>query len=283
MSLKIGITGASGILGSELKKMIKKNLIVFKGDLTKKKDVYDWIKNNEFNSIYHFAAIVPIDEFNKSIKKSFKVNYTGTKYLVDAIIKFQSKKIWFFYSSTSHVYKLHNKNYLSKEIDVCKPQSSYGLSKRLAEKYIIEKFSKYNFSYVIGRIFSFTHKNQKKTFFVPSLIKKLLQFKNNKTNKFDNTNHYRDFLSTQDIINAILMLEKKQKTGIYNIGSGKKTYLPVIINHLNKSVKKKIELNQSIKKTYLIANISKLTKIGWKQKFNFFSELSNIVKHKMYR
>ena len=104
MSLKIGITGASGVLGSELQKKIKKNLIIFKGDLTKKKDVYDWIKNNEFKSIYHFAAVVPIKEFNKSVKKSFKVNSTGTKFLVDAIIKFQSKKIWFFYSSTSHVY-----------------------------------------------------------------------------------------------------------------------------------------------------------------------------------
>jgi len=107
MSLKIGITGASGVLGSELQKKIKKNLIIFKGDLTKKKDVYHWIKNNEFKSIYHFAAVVPIKDFNKSVKKSFKVNSTGTKFLVDAIIKFQSKKIWFFYSSTSHVYKLN--------------------------------------------------------------------------------------------------------------------------------------------------------------------------------
>ena len=47
MSLKIGITGASGVLGSELQKKIKKNLIIFKGDLTKKKDVHDWVKNNE--------------------------------------------------------------------------------------------------------------------------------------------------------------------------------------------------------------------------------------------
>ena len=145
MSLKIGITGASGVLGSELQKKIKKNLIIFKGDLTKKKDVHDWVKNNKFKSIYHFAAIVPIKEFNKSVKKSFKVNSTGTKFLVDAIIKFQSKKIWFFYSSTSHVYKLNNRSIKTKETDKCKPQSAYGLSKREAEKYIIKNFSKYNY------------------------------------------------------------------------------------------------------------------------------------------
>ena len=211
MSLKIGITGASGVLGSELRKKIKNNLIIFKGDLTKKKDIFDWVKRNNFKSIYHFAAVVPIKEFNNSLKKSFKVNSIGTKYLVDAILKFQSKEIWFFYSSTSHVYKLNNQAIKTKETDKCNPQSLYGSSKRDAEKYIIKQFTKYNYQYLIGRIFSFTHKNQKKTFFVPSLIKKLLKFKKNKINKIDNINHYRDFLTTKDIINAILFLEKKRK------------------------------------------------------------------------
>ena len=281
MSFKIGITGASGVLGSELQKKIKKNLIIFKGDLTKKKDVYDWIKNNEFKSIYHFAAIVPIKEFNKSLKKSFKINSTGTKFLVDAIIKFQSKKIWFFYSSTSHVYKLNNRLIKTKETDKCSPQSSYGLSKREAEKYIIKNFSKYNYQYLIGRIFSFKHKNQKKTFFVTSLIKKLLKFKKNKINKIENVNHYRDFLTTKDIINAILFLERKKRTGIFNIGSGQKLHLVDIINHLNKFTKKNIQIGKNIKKTYLIANISKLRKIGWEKKYNFFSELNNILKYKI--
>ena len=281
MSLKVGITGASGVLGSELQKKIKKNLIIFKGDLTKKKDVHDWVKNNEFKSIYHFAAIVPIKEFNKSVKKSFKVNITGTKFLVDAIIKFQSKKIWFFYSSTSHVYKLNNRSIKTKETDKCNPQSVYGLSKREAEKYIIKNFSKYNYQYLIGRIFSFTHKKQKKTFFVPSLIKKLLKFKKNKINKIENVNHYRDFLTTKDIVNAILLLEKKKKTGTFNIGSGQKLHLVDIINHLNKFTKKNIQISKNLEKTYLIANISKLRKIGWKQKYNFLSHLNNIFKYKI--
>ena len=72
MSLKIGITGSTGVLGSDLKKQIKKNISVFKGDIAKKNDVYDWIKSNKFKSIYHLAAIVPIKEFNRSKKKGFK-------------------------------------------------------------------------------------------------------------------------------------------------------------------------------------------------------------------
>ena len=281
MSLKIGITGASGVLGSELKKRIKKNLSIFKGDITKKKDVYDWVKKHKFKSIFHFAAVVPIKEFNKSLKKSFKVNSIGTKYLADAIIKFQSKKIWFFYSSTSHVYKLNYQSIKTKETDKCNPQSLYGSSKREAEKYIIKKFSKNNYQFLIGRIFSFTHKNQKKTFFVPSLIKKLLKFKKNRINKIDNIDHYRDFLTTKDIINAILFLKTKKKTGIFNIGSGHKLHLVDIINHLNKFTKKNIKIAKNTKRTYLIANVTKLKKSGWKQKYIFFSELTDIFKYKI--
>ena len=281
MSLKTGITGASGVLGSEIKKKLKKNLVIFKGNLTNKEDVYNWVKKNKFKTIYHLAAIVPIKEFTKNRRESFKVNFTGTKYLVDAILKFQTKKLWFFYSSTSHVYRLNKKDSKIKETEICKPQSSYGISKRMAEKYIIQKFSKHNYKYTIGRIFSFTHKNQKKTFFVPAIIEKLLKVKNYKINTITNVSHYRDFLSTKDIVNAIILLEKKRKVGIFNIGSGKKTLLSDIIKYLSNLIDVKTKMNLSAKKTYLISNNSKLKKIGWKQKYNLFEEIDTILKDKL--
>ena len=280
MSFKIGITGSTGVLGSELKKKIKNNISVFKGDITKKKDVNLWISKNKFKSIYHLAAVVPIREFNKNKAKSLKVNFLGTKYLVDAIIKYQSKKIWFFYTSTSHVYKLYKKNYKIKETDICKPQNLYGESKKLAEKYIIKEFSKYNYNYTIARIFSLAHKNQRSSYFVPAMIDKLLKSNKKNINKIDNVNHYRDFLNSKDTINAILMLVRKRKAGIFNIGSGKKISLSSIIYYLNKFFKKKIKINHKHKNTFLIANNTKLRRMGWKSKYNFFSELTDILKYK---
>lgn len=283
MSLKIGITGASGILGSELKKKIKKNLVIFKGNLTNKTDVYNWVKKNKFKTIYHFAAVVPIKEFNKNKKKSFDVNVTGTKHLVDSILKFQNNKIWFFYSSTSHVYKLNKKNAKIKETDICKPQNHYGLSKRLAEKYLIKKFTENKYKYCIGRIFSFTHKNQQKTFFIPAIIERLLGSKNKNYNKINNANHFRDFLSTKDIINAIVILEREKKVGIFNIGSGIKTHLFDIINYLGAVIKIRVKMNLGSKKTFLIANNNKLKKIGWKKKYNFLTEINGILRYKILK
>ena len=280
MNLKIGITGSTGVIGSELKKKIKNNISVFKGDITKKKEVDLWVSKNKFKSIYHLAAVVPIREFNKNKAKSLKVNFLGTKYLVDAIIKYQSKKIWFFYTSTSHVYKLYKKNYKIKETDICKPQNLYGESKKLAEKYIIKEFSKYNYNYTIARIFSLAHKNQRSSYFVPAMIDKLLKSNKKNINKIDNVNHYRDFLNSKDTINAILMLVRKRKAGIFNIGSGKKISLSSIIYYLNKFFKKKIKINHKHKNTFLIANNTKLRRMGWKSKYNFFSELTDILKYK---
>ena len=280
MNLKIGITGSTGVIGSELKKKIKNNISVFKGDITKKKEVDLWVSKNKFKSIYHLAAIVPIKEFNKSKAKSLKVNFLGTKYLVDAIIKYQSKKIWFFYTSTSHVYKLYKKNYKIKESDICRPQNLYGKNKRLAEKYIIRKFSKHKYNYTIARIFSLAHKNQRASYFVPAMIEKLLKSNKEDINKIDNINHCRDFLNSKDTINAILMLVRERKAGIFNIGSGKKISLSRIIYYLNNFFKKKIKIKHKNRTTFLIADNTKLRKIGWKPKYNFFSELTEILKYK---
>jgi len=122
--LRCGITGHTGILGREL---IKKNndlkFIKFKGDITKKKDIKKWLQNNPVDIIIHLAAIVPTKLVNKKFSYANKVNYIGTKLLVDEIIKY--KKIrWLFYSSTSHVYKF-TKNKIS-ETNIIKPSSKYG-------------------------------------------------------------------------------------------------------------------------------------------------------------
>ena len=59
--MKIGITGSTGNLGTYLKKiLINNDLIYFKKRIENKKDVNNWIKKNNFDSIIHLAAIVPI-------------------------------------------------------------------------------------------------------------------------------------------------------------------------------------------------------------------------------
>ncbi len=258
---RCGITGYKGNLGKTFLRFNKKfRYIKFHGDISKKKDIKLWLKNNEFDILIHFAAIVPTNLVNKDYKKAIKVNFYGTKYLVDEIINQKKNIKWFFFSSSSHVYKM-KKNKIN-EISPTIPSSNYGKTKLLAENYIKKRLQKSKITFCIGRIFSI-YDNTGKDFLIPNLLKKI--DKKEKNLIFENLNHYRDFLSTLQISKIIIFLWKKKFQGIINIGSGFQTNIKTIVKKLASKSNKKIFFKDN-KPTFLIADVSKLKKIGFKQK-----------------
>ena len=140
MKYNLGITGHTGVLGSEfIKYNPSKKFIKFKGNITKRKDISEWIIKKNINYLFHFAAVVPTRIVKNNFDYASKVNFLGTKYLVDECLK--SKKIkWFFFASTSHVYGFSNKKI--KETMKTKPISKYGSTKLKAENYIVKSFKK---------------------------------------------------------------------------------------------------------------------------------------------
>ena len=92
-SINIGVTGSSGVLGKHLIYELKNySLKIFKNDISIKKNVYNWVNENDLDAIIHFAAIVPTKDVFNNKKKSYDVNYMGTKHLVDALKKKYKKK-----------------------------------------------------------------------------------------------------------------------------------------------------------------------------------------------
>ena len=257
--MKIGITGSTGSIGVKLKEKFNLSQIcLFKNKIENKECVDKWIKFNNFDIIFHLAAIVPIKLVEKNKNKAYKVNVEGTKNLITAINKFSKKKIWFFYASTSHVYPFSKNRH--SELSLTNPINYYGKTKLLSEKYILKNKNK--IVPCIGRIFSFTSEKQNTNYFIPSIIKKLKSKKNKIEIK--NVNHERDFLTIDDIISAILFLKRKKATGIFNICSGKKINLIKIIDVLNLKFKKEIKINKNIYKTILHGSNKKLINLGWK-------------------
>ena len=253
------ITGSSGVLGSHI---IENNpqikFLKFKGDITNKKQITNWILKNNFDVFLHLAAIVPTEKVNKNYILAKKVNYDGTKNIVDALLK--KKNIWFFFASSSHVYSNSSKKH--NEESIPQPITQYGRLKYLAEKYIINKMEKNGMNYCIGRIFSFTNFNQKNSFLIPSLYKKVMS--KNKIITFRNINHIRDFISISDINRAILFLLNKKIKGIYNIASGKPVNVETIVKRICKKYNKKIIIKNFLPRSKLIADIKKIKKLGWK-------------------
>ena len=269
---RCGITGHSGVLGKSIQKNLNFNYIKFNGDITKIKDVEKWVSKNKFDYLIHLAAIVPTSVVDKDFLKSKRVNYVGTKNLINSLIKFRKDIKFFFFSSTSHVYNSKNKFYKLSEKSVTKPYSKYGKTKLLAENFIKKKLKRIKIKYCIGRIFSFTHQNQDTSFVVPNLFKKIKKSKG-KDNVLKDLNHFRDFISVNDICSAIELIIKKEVTGVINIGTGKKIRLSKIADFFGKKFKKRIIIKSNKNPTYLISNNEKLKRNGWKPKEDFFKEL----------
>lgn len=266
-----GITGHNGNLGKKFIKSFNRfKFEKFQGNITNKKDVDNWVKKKEFDLILHFASVVPTKIVNKNYEHASRVNYDGTKFLIDSLINHKKKIKWFFFSSTSHVYGKSNnpirENFLKK------PSSKYGITKLNAEKYIEKKLKTKNINYCIGRIFSIAD-NKKKEFLIPSLIKKI----KSKKNKFDDLNHYRDFITTKQISKIINLLWLNKFSGVINIANGKKIFLKNLAIYLSKKYKKTIGFNDSKKSTKIIANIDKLIKIRYRPKKLKFTEFFNQI------
>ena len=263
------ITGHRGVLGKYFisnSKNFKFNK--YYGDINNKKKITEWILSNNFDYLFHFAAVVPIKEVKDNYKRAKKTNYIAVKYIVDALKK-KNKAAWFFFSSTSHVYGFSDKKF--NELSKIKPLNEYGKLKFLAEKYIEFKLKNTNINYCIGRIFSYTNFTQSVEFFIPNIFQK-----KKKIFSLDKINTLRDFIDLRDICSAIKFLMKKKINGVFNIASGKAINLLKIYLIINKNIK--YNLKTSKPKKNILADINKIKNIGWRPKYNFSNILENFKK-----
>jgi len=133
--MKTLITGGSGILGTELKKLFPNSLFPSHSelDITNHEMVFDYFSKNEFDSIIHTAAMTSVRQCESEKKLSWDTNVVGTKNLVDATAEFRSNSK-FIYLSTACVFDGHDGMY--KESSIPSPENFYALTKLIGEQQI---------------------------------------------------------------------------------------------------------------------------------------------------
>ena len=280
----IAISGSKGVLGTKfINKFNKYSYQLINFNICNSKKLEKWIKTKKFDAFIHLAAIVPLKEVKKNKILAYRTNFLATKTIVDSLIKYKNKKnFFFFYASTSHVYKTSNSKI--KENAKLKPISYYATTKYLSENYILKKMENTKINYSIGRIFSFTDYGQNKSFLIPSIFNSF--FKKKKVIKFSDLNQHRDFIATSDIVSAINFLFRKNESGIFNIGSGKKYFLKNIVLLIKKKFFKsqKISFFNMKKGKNLVSNNFKISKLGWKPKFEIDDIIDEYYKNcKIYK
>jgi len=130
--MNILITGGSGALGTELKKIFSNALTPTRQelDITNKKIAIDYIKNHDIDLIIHTAALTHIRPCEENQSLAWKTNVEGTRNLVDAVFD-NKKNIRFIYVSTACVFDGHAGMY--KESSIPYPENFYALTKLIGE------------------------------------------------------------------------------------------------------------------------------------------------------
>ena len=135
IKVKIVVTGAKGMLGVDLCRVLSRNnevtgLDLGEMDVTKKEEVMSILPQLEPDIVVHTAAFTDVDRCEQEPEKAFLINGTGTANMVSACEKIGCSLA---YLSTDFVFSGGKKG-LYMEEDNPEPVNVYGKSKLAGEK-----------------------------------------------------------------------------------------------------------------------------------------------------
>tara|TARA_B100000963_G_scaffold350688_1_gene361273 strand:- start:2587 stop:3507 length:921 start_codon:yes stop_codon:yes gene_type:complete len=246
---KILIVGGTGFIGYHLaKKCIKKKFKVTSLSYSKpkkkrflKKVRYLFCDISKKNNLYklklkNFDYVVNLGGYvnHKEKAKTFNSHFRGCKNLADF---FLDRKIKKFIQIGSCVEYGHLKSpQFEKKINFNqKLKSAYGEAKLLASKYLYDLFRKYNFPFVVLRLYLVYGPQQDINRLIPITIESCFLNK-----KFDCSNgtQKRDFLYIDDLIKAIFKAFNNSKIlgKSINIGFGKSYTVKSVIKLISDKI-----------------------------------------------
>lgn len=141
--MKILITGADGMLGSNLIKLLPFNVIGLNSkqlDITNLKKCNEIFEREQPTIIIHTAAWTDVEQCEIEPDKAYRINTIGTQNLVNYCI---NKDILFIYISSTGIYGTKKDKESYTEFDEVIPTTIHHKSKYEAEKIVQNHLSKY--------------------------------------------------------------------------------------------------------------------------------------------
>lgn len=323
--MNILITGAAGYIGSHVAKQLlestKHQIIILDNlstgkiqtldtlkkirdfifielDLNEFDKVNEIIKNNEINTILHFAASIVVPESVANPLKYYMNNTVNTTNLIKCAVENKVEK--FIFSSTAAVYG--EPSILPKrgidETYITNPINPYGMSKLMSERIIQDTaIVNQNFKYVIFRYFNvagadvFYENNTLSPRIGQSfpnathLIKIASECATSKREKMaifgddfltDDGTGVRDYIHVDDLasahIKAIEFLDNNP-SDIFNVGYGNGYSVKSVIETMKKVTNTNFQVDITSRRegdpAALISNNTKIkTKMNWLPKYN---------------
>ena len=243
------------------------------GDITDAGKVAEVVKG--IDVVLHFAAITDAREAMKIPEETEKINFIGTKNVLDASINSGVKK--FLFPSTTSVYGDAEGNVDENYLD-CHPEGPYAINKLKAEKLVLSSNGKNGIQTFVlrkGTIFGTSmgmrfHTAINKFAWLAALDKPLTVWDTAIDQK-------RPYLSLNDAIRAYEFVEKNGKPGeLYNVLNKNYTVREVVetIKKIKNDVKVEIVKSPMSVATSFEVSCEKIKNLGFELKDN----LENCIK-----
>lgn len=298
---KILVTGGAGFIGSTLANHLSENNLVtvvddlsmgkisnlkksdnisfIEGSVTDQNLMKELITTNNFNYIYHLAAIASVADSVERPVETHIVNFDSVLILLELLKNNKIKPERLVFSSSAAVYG-DEPSLPKHEESVIRPLTPYAVDKFAAEKYVLNYSDLYGIPTSAVRFFNVYGPNQNPKSPYSGVIsiiidcyEKLLQNKKSEFTIFGDGKQTRDFVYVQDVVQAlILVASQKESIGeVYNVGTGLETSLIELINmmdailDINLPIIHEAPRSGDIPSSY--ANISKLEHLGFKNNY----------------
>ena len=312
--MKILVVGGAGYIGSHMIKRFQdtdhqieildnlstgfevntQNYKLHVCDLSNKDQLHQILKDNNYESIMHFASFINVGESYIHPKKYYDNNVINTLNLLDCMVDLKISN--FIFSSTAAVSGEPSLTPIKEDQNIA-PVNPYGNTKAIVEKILKDYDEAYGLKYISLRYFNacgahidgtIGERHDPETHLIPLILqsasgrRKDFKIYGDDYDTKDGT-CVRDYIHVMDLANAHLSslekLIKNQKSDIYNIGNNQGFSVKEIISMAEKVTQSKIPYEITSRRkgdpSELIADNKKISEnLNWSANY---SDLQTIL------
>jgi len=219
-----------------------KNYTLIEGDILNAEKLYDCLKLHEPDVVIHLAARGGVRQSIELPEIYYRINVTGTLYLLEAMKKANLKKMIF--ASSSSVYGNNQKIPFSENDKVDYPISPYAASKKAGELLCHTYHHLYGFDIFCLRLFTVYGPRQRPDLAINKFFKAVIEDK--PITIYGNGTTKRDYTYIEDVLDGIVSsINKLKGYEIINLGESNTVSLQELIHLTEKTIGKKAVINQA--------------------------------------
>jgi len=289
---KILVFGASGFSGSKFVEYVIENtddevIPITKDsnsngssfDISYYQDVENVLVKFQPDYIINFAG-----SYTNNFDVDYKVNFLGSKNILDAITHNSLGNIKILLVGSSGEYATNKTTPISEESPLC-PSSFYTLTKVFQTDLLKLYTSLHNISVCLVRPSNLIGPNMSTNLFIGNFFKQLSDKAYTEKIIVKNESSFRDFIDIRDAVRGYFDLLKNGVSGeIYNLGSGNATQIKEIIDFsikimgIPRNIIEVIDTDNDSKVDYQLLNTSKIRSlVGFRAKFKVQDSIKFII------